>query len=820
MTRISKLSVTALSAAILAACGGGGGGGGGTVTPPPPPPADTTAPTVSFSPTTLSVDSGQTGTSTVSASDNVGVTSGPNVSCDNGGSFSGSTFTAPTTETDVTVTCTATASDAAGNQGSATLTVDVTGVPIDSEAPVVTFDPSTANAMGGELVNINLTATDNVGVTTGPTATCDNGGDFFNNQFTAPDVSVDTTVTCTGTAEDAAGNIGTATLTVQVTPAPDVLAPLVSFNPTTLTVASEGTGSSVLSATDDRGVTVGPNVTCDNGGSFANNTFTAPATNVELTVTCTATAEDAAGNSGQDVLTVTVAAAGAKVTISGNVTFDFVPHSNVTNGLDYANTSQRPVRGATVEALDGSDAVLDTTQTDASGNYSVNVDLNTDVRIRVKSELVQTGTASWDVKVTDNTNNHNVYAMQGGLTSSGAANSTRDLNAASGWGGSDYTSSRVAAPFAIMDPIYTAIQKFVAVDSTVNFPAMEFRWSTSNTSGGNGSAADLAAGRIGTSSYIGNGTSGNVYILGDANNDTDEYDRHVVVHEWGHYFEDRMSRSDSVGGGHSLSNRLDMRVAMGEGWGNALSGMILDDPVYRDSLGAGQGSGFNFSVESNTHSTAGWYNEGSAQSIIYDVYDSAADGADNLSLGLGPIYETLTATSYTGSPAFTSIFLFLNELKSQQAGSATDIDAISAAQSISGTDEYGAGETNNGTVLSSLPVYKTVTVGGGAVEICSVDDQGNYNKLGNRAFLKLNIPTSGSYTITMTRKSGATGRDPDFYLFQAGSQVAKADAGTADSDTFTGTLQAGDYSIDAHDWNNVGSTGVTPGDACYDFSVN
>ena len=819
MTRLAKLSLFVLTGAVLSACGGGGGST--PPTPPPPPPADTTNPSVSFSPDSLTVNSGETGSSTLTATDNVGITTGPDVTCNNGGSFSGSTYTAPTTTTDLTDVCTATAGDAAGNTGTGTLTVSVIGVTPDSEAPVLAFDPSSTTAMGGEVVNINLTATDNVGITTGPTVTCDNGGDFFNNQFTAPDVSSNTTVTCTATASDAAGNSGMATLTVDVTPAPDVLAPTVAFTPTELTVASGGTGMSTLTASDDVGVTVGPTVTCDNGGSFANDTFTAPTTAVEITVTCTATAEDAAGNQGSDTLTVTVTAAGAgKVNLSGTVTFDFVPHdtdptSTSYRGLDYPNTMQKPVRGATVELLNNASTVLDTTQTDDTGNYTFSVDQNVDVQVRVKSELVQTSGTTWDVKVTDNTAGNGVYALQGTLTSSGSTDSIRDLHAASGWSGTEYTATRAAAPFAIMDPVYTGLKKFEAIAPGTVFPPVEFRWSVNNTSVG----GDLTLGQIGTSSYVSDGTTGNVYILGDADNDTDEYDRHVVVHEWGHYFEDRLSRSDSVGGSHSLSNRLDMRVAMGEGWGNALSAMILDDPVYRDSLGDDQGSGFDINVENDDFPNDGWFNEESVQSIIYDIYDSNNEGADAVTLGLAPIFQTMTASSYTGSNLFTSIYLFLNEITSQQAGNAAAITALATDQNINSTAADGAGETNDGTFVDSLPVYKTVSVGGGAVQLCVNDDNGTYNRLGNRQFLTLNIPTTGTYTLTMNRTSGPTSRDPDFYLFQAGVLRVQADQNSVSNsqETFTGTLQAGDYAIDAHDWQNLG--GSAPGDACFNFTV-
>lgn len=119
-----KISTRSLLIAIgfsLTACGGGGntGGGQGIV--------DTISPTVTFNPTTLTLASGATASVSLSATDNVGVSTGPSVACSNGGSFANGTYTAPETSTDVTSVCTATASDAAGNQGTATLTVTVTG---------------------------------------------------------------------------------------------------------------------------------------------------------------------------------------------------------------------------------------------------------------------------------------------------------------------------------------------------------------------------------------------------------------------------------------------------------------------------------------------------------------------------------------------------------------------------------------------------------------------------------------------------------------------------------------------------------------------
>jgi len=595
-------------------------------------------------------------------------------------------------------------------------------------------------------------------------------------------------------------------------PTGDRQAPSVSFSPATLTLGSEETGASTVTATDNTAVTTGPSVTCTNGGSFTNGVFTAPRTGLNITSICTATAGDAAGNTGTGTLTVTVnqAPASGDVTLSGKMTFDIVPLNTSTNGLNYSAITQAPARGITVEAVNASNVVIASTATDASGDYSFIFSPNTNLRIRAKAEMVQITGAQWNVQVVDNTSSNALYTIVGGLSDIGTLDQTRDLNAGSGWGGSSYTGTRAAAPFAILNPIYDALQQIAAIDTDVVFPPAIFNWSTRNRAA-NGS---IANGEIGTSSYIGNGR---ILILGDANQDTDEYDDHVVVHEWGHYFEDQLSRSDSVGGPHSGGQELDMRVAMGEGFGNALSGMITGDPFYRDSSGNQQSRGFAINVETND--PAGWYDESTVQSVLYDIFDTASDGDDTLSLGLAPIYEVFTAASYIDQPIFTSIFSFLAELRTQQAGSAAVIDTFAAARGINSTSADGAGETNRGSIVSALPVYKQVTVNGPAVEICSVNDAGEFNKLGNRAFVRFTA-TAAAHTLTMTRTSGANSRDPDFIIYKNGSVVGRAESAPAASENLTLGLSAGDHVVDAYDFFNLGRGGSgTPGDACYNFTV-
>ena len=544
------------------------------------------------------------------------------------------------------------------------------------------------------------------------------------------------------------------------------------------------------------------------GANTASARFTAPDNRGTLEFSLTVT--DDRGDTVTDSVSIEVN--DSKVAISGAITFDLVPFQASGVGLDYNSIEQAAARGVVVEAVDESGNTLVSTVTDNQGLYSMRVAANTSIRVRISAKLLQTSGVTWDVKVTDNTASDALYAVQGDIFNTGTADSTRSFNMPSGWDGTSYSGDRSAAPFAVLDAIYDTMQKFAAADSSLEFPALEVHWSENN----NPASGDLPSGDIGTSFY----SSGKIYLLGDADTDTDEYDRHVLIHEWGHYFENKLSRSDSVGGSHSLVERLDMRVAFGEGWGNALSGIITDDPFYRDSTGPQQNTDFSFSVETNNYAENGWFNEGSVQSVIYDIYDSADDGADSIALGLGPIYDVLTDSSYTSSTYFTSIFSFTDRLKALQPGASEQINSLLTAQSISGTGANGINETNDGDIASALPVYKVANVGGSAIQLCSVDDAGYFNKLGSTAFVEFEIPATGSYSFSATEVGGATVADPDFYIFQSGNLLHVAESGVIGSENaslnFTTT---GTHVLAFNDWNNIDETDDA-GDYCFDFQIS
>jgi hypothetical protein len=148
----------------------------------------------------------------------------------------------------------------------------------------------------------------------------------------------------------------------------------------------------------------------------------------------------------------------SEVTISGIVQYEFPPPHNVCNGLNFNAVQVRPIRQATVQLIDANSmAVLDSSVSDDSGSYSLTVDPQTDVFVRVRAELKNTD-PSWDVEVRNNVidpgdpnppalENRPIYVMDGSTFNSGSQSQVRNLTAATGWGGNSFTEARTYAGY-------------------------------------------------------------------------------------------------------------------------------------------------------------------------------------------------------------------------------------------------------------------------------------------------------------------------------------------------------------------------------------
>jgi hypothetical protein len=540
-------------------------------------------------------------------------------------------------------------------------------------------------------------------------------------------------------------------------------------------------------------------------GTTATPTFSAPTVSAATAFTFSLVVTDNLGlasTAATTTVTVNPAAAGT-TTITGRITFARVTFATTgLQGLNYAAPVQQPARGVRVQAIPaGSSTALATGTTNDLGDYTLNVPNNTSIQIRVTALMQRTGTPQWDVRVQDGETGNSPYSFTEATPFNSSAGGAHDVAIPTGIDANgSATGTRASAPFAVLDTIYRGIQRVIGAAPNTVFPTLVVDWGTQS---------------FGT--FFQGGANQHIALLSDLSEDTDEFDQHVIAHEFGHYIEYNFSRADNIGGAHAVGDKLDPRVAFGEGFGYAFAGMVLDDPNARDSFFDGtahRSGGFNmeFNPPANPAGAPGgnygcWCSESSVWSILWDAYDNAADANDTLALGFGPIWNVLIGPQ-EATPAFTTIFSFVTALKAQNPTRVAEIDTLVTAQNIDATsiDAFGSAETHFPTsvpMAAALPLYTTATIGGPAVVLRNVNDAGRHNKLGNRRFIRFTVPTTRTINITASSSNTSTDEDTDFRVFRNGIFVRDAVAGPALSETTQlANTPAGEYLIDVYDCAN------------------
>lgn len=475
---------------------------------------------------------------------------------------------------------------------------------------------------------------------------------------------------------------------------------------------------------------------------------------------------------------------GTSGSVSGTVTYDAVPATyDPASGdgtLSFAGAVQKPVRFATVQVMKGT-TVLATTTTDASGHYALSYTAPEGAgQLQVVALAESTNPV---IRVVDNTDQGAIWALSGTLD---LTTTSKDLHATHGWTGSAYDAARrAAAPFSVLDVMYTASKAFQAVRPAIALPTLEVNWSPNNTP----QAGDPALGQIGTSHY--SPGQNQIFVLGKAGVDTDEFDTHVIVHEWAHFFEANLSRSDSPGGRHVTGDNLDPRLAFGEGYGNALASMLLPETLYVDTSWNGTdlvAFGFDAETEPSPSEesapypwddpTPGAFSEMTAMRLLYDLYDIGTNETfDQVGVGLGVIYDVLTGPQKS-TKALTTIASFVAGLKAHPTVSATTltaIDTLLAHYDIGPiTDAWGTGDAGSGHLAEmyvqvTLPATTSILIGGSTVagETNKWNENEYYVFTGNGQRATLSAASAGDVALTLyedgknlvTQDSNATGTE-------------------------------------------------------------
>jgi hypothetical protein len=518
--------------------------------------------------------------------------------------------------------------------------------------------------------------------------------------------------------------------------------------------------------------------------------------------------------------------------ISGRITFERVPFAQQHgDGLDYVNQQTLPARGVVVEALASSDgvqcsgSVVATAVTDGDGWYQLTPAGSANICVRARAQLYRvsdgSSAANWNFAVADNTASNVLYVMTEASAVSINDRPRRDLHAASGWTNGSYNTARVAAPFAILDTVCKAMDAVLATRAATQFGALTYFWSTKNTSDKNGT---LQQGKIGSSFFNPNTVS--IYLRGDAEVNTDEFDEMVIAHEFGHFVTHTLSRSDSIGGSHSLLDYEDPRLAFDEGWATAFAALALHDPIYRDSDEVSTPNSpsreFYFDIRqrfSNANIPTGWFSESSMQRALYALGSDTDDGGTGM--GLGALLQTFSG-NYRQTEALASIFSYGETLKSEQNTFASAIAAVLDMEQINGDSitEFADTETNTPSQLD-LPVYRLLNTVGSKQQVCSSDAYGTQNTLSSRRYVRFIPPQTARYRFTIqpvnaTSNGGVAG----FELLDRGHSIAYQEGSTAGA-TLTAlsgsALQSGrSYVLGIfHTGNVIEHANVAAGDQCF-----
>ncbi len=208
-----------------------------------------------------------------------------------------------------------------------------------------------------------------------------------------------------------------------------------------------------------------------------------------------------------------------------------------------------------------------------------------------------------------------------------------------------------------------------------------------------------------------------------------------------------------------------------------MSGMVTGDPVYRDAMGVAQAeTGVRFDLESEPAWRDGPWDELGIAEVVWDLFDNVDDPvhADAISLGFKPIHQAMIGKQKT-TPAFTSVFSFLDALASVRPGDVAAIGSLAAAATLDGHDQYWyAPDTARYTVIPADGSCVYDSVGGHLLQTNdyygAIPDHEIGNKFFNRVFCRVVLPATGSWTIR-ARPVDVSG-DPlaaNIYLMRAGT---------------------------------------------------
>jgi hypothetical protein len=137
--------------------------------------------------------------------------------------------------------------------------------------------------------------------------------------------------------------------------------------------------------------------------------------------------------------------------------------------------------------------------------------------------------------------------------------------------------------------------------------------------------------------------------------DPDEYDDLVLLHHYGHFFQDLYARTDSPGGAHAARSRVDPRLAWSEGSALFFAALAKGSSLYLDTTAAGLGTRFDIEsleaaipLATSDGTPSGDVSEALVAAVLWDLADATNETKDTLAKRQG----VFAALAYLGGPHF------------------------------------------------------------------------------------------------------------------------------------------------------------------------
>jgi hypothetical protein len=463
--------------------------------------------------------------------------------------------------------------------------------------------------------------------------------------------------------------------------------------------------------------------------------------------------------------------------------------------LDISHPFLVPAAGVTIEMVEivpnGDNRVLVSDAADENGDFAFNVSLQGKLAVKLRA-LAENG----NTQVVDVDTGKEYAVATDEFSIQPQDNILRNVTA------TDHATpnDRGSGPFNIVAVISKANALLHTIAPGMQIPRVIVRWSTTY---------------VGDTYFDGTTNPPQAFINGKRDEDSDEFDDSVIIHEYGHFIAAKFSRDDSPGGSHALGEKKDPRLAWSEGWANFFSSLVRDNPKYVDTLGLNGTRSLKFSLDVDVWGTEtpGIWSEHSVGSTLWDIFAHPPIAGPPVHLGLGfnPIWQVFTGA--LRGDRYVSLLSFSGDFCALQLANCTNLANVLARHDIL----YNPAQTP--PVANPYPRQ----LQSGKAETDTLDSSSRQvNKLESQDVFTFSEVTDSKVKMSLTVTGSPTPAHSamGIYLFDdSGKQLGSSVSGGVNQVAeMEDVLKKGRYFVEIRSWAQSGASNFNRGQYSLTFS--